>query len=74
MSDTSSKYEVPPYAIIYMAALEEDFPETLIKMPWLWQRHIDDTFMIWQHREDELKTFLEKLNNFHPFIKFTREY
>ena len=26
----------PPYAIIYIAALEEDFLETLIKKPWLW--------------------------------------
>ena len=64
----------PPYAIIYMAALEEDFLETLIKKPWLWWRYIDDIFMIWQHGEDELKTFLEKLNNFHPSIKFTCEY
>ena len=30
--------------------------------------------MIWQHREDELKIFLEKLNNFHPPIKFTCTY
>ena len=30
--------------------------------------------MIWQHVEDELKIFLEKLNNFHPSIKFTCEY
>ena len=57
-----------------MAALEEDFLETLMKKPWLWWRYIDDIFMIWQHREDELKTFLEKLNNFHPSIKFTCEY
>ena len=64
----------PPYAIIYMAALEEDFLETLMKKPWLWWRYIDDIFMIWQHGEDELKTFLEKLNNFHPSIKFTCEY
>ena len=64
----------PPYAIIYMAALEEDFLETLIKKPWLWWRYIDDIFMIWQPGEDELKTFLEKLNNFHPSIKFTCEY
>ena len=28
----------PPYAIIYMAALEEDFLETLIKKPSLWWR------------------------------------
>ena len=64
----------PPYAIIYMAALEEDFLETLIKKPWLWWRYIDDIFMIWQHGEDELKIFLKKLNDFHPSIKFTCEY
>ena len=64
----------PPYAIIYMAALEEDFLETLIKKPWLWWKYINDIFVIWQHGEDELKIFLEKLNNFHPSIKFTCEY
>ena len=57
-----------------MAALEEDFLETLIKNPRLWWRYIDDIFMIWQHREDELKIVLEKLNNFHPSIKFTCKY
>ena len=58
-----------------MAALEEDFLKTLIKKkPWLWWRHIDDIFMIRQQGEDELKTFLEKLNNFYPSIKFTSEY
>ena len=30
--------------------------------------------MIWQNGDDELKIFLEKLNNFHPSIKFTCEY
>ena len=44
----------PPYAIIYMAALEEDFLETLIKTPWLWWRYKDDIFMIWQHGDDEI--------------------
>ena len=58
-----------------MAALEKDFLETRIKKkPWLWWRYIDDIFMIWQHGEDELKIFLEKLNYFHPSIKFTCEY
>ena len=64
----------PSYAIIYMAALEEDFLETLIKKLWLWWRYIDGIFMIWQHGEDELKIFLDKLNNFHSSIKFTCEY
>ena len=30
--------------------------------------------MIWQHGEDKLKIFLEKLNNFYPSIKFTCNY
>ena len=45
----------PLHAI--MAALEEDFLEILIK------KLFDDIFMIWQHGEDELNIFLEKLNN-----------
>ena len=57
-----------PYAIIYMAAQEEDFLEIFIKKLWLWWRYIDDIFMIWQHEEDELKIFLEKPNNFHTLI------
>ena len=57
-----------------MAALEEDFLETLIKKPWPWWRYIDDIFMIWQHGENELKIFLDKLNNFHPYFKFTCEH
>ena len=65
---------VPPYAIICMAVLEEDFLETLIKKSWLWRRYPHDIFMIWQHGEDELKIFLEKLDNFHPSVKFICEY
>ena len=64
----------PPYAIIYMAVLEEDFLETLIKKPRLCRRYIHDISMICQHGEDELKIFLDELNNFHPSIKFTCEY
>ena len=60
-------------AIIYMAALEEDFLETLIKKPWLCWRYINDIFVIWQHGEDELKLF-KKINNFHASIKFTCEH
>ena len=30
--------------------------------------------MIWTHGEESLKTFLEELNDFNQFIKFTYEY
>ena len=64
----------PLYATIYLAALEKDFLEILIKNPRLCWRYIDNIFMICQHGKDEIKIFLEKLNNFHPSIKFTCEY
>ena len=57
-----------------MTALEEDFPETIIKKPWLWWRYIVDISVIRQHGEDELKIFLEKINNSDPSIKFSCEY
>ena len=30
--------------------------------------------MIWHHGENELKQFIDKLNKFHPNIKFTCDY
>ena len=64
----------PPYVIIFMAALEEEILESLVKKPWLWWRYIDDIFVIWHHRENELKQFIDKLNKFHPTIKITCDY
>ena len=31
-------------------------------------------FFVWELGEDYLKQFIEKLNAFHPSIKFTRKY
>ena len=64
----------PPNVIIFIAALEEEILEFLITKPWLWWRYIDDIFMIWHHRENELKQFIDKLNKFHPTIKITCDY
>ena len=36
-------------------------------------RHIDDIFFIWTENEDELEGFLQRLNAFHPNLKFTRD-
>ena len=36
-------------------------------------RCIDDTFFIWTASEKELDDFLERLNNFHPNLKFPHE-
>ena len=36
-------------------------------------RYIDDIFFIWTESEDELEHFLQRLNAFHPNLKFTHE-
>ena len=64
----------PPYAIIFMADLEESILKYIELKPRIWQRYIDDIFFIWEHREDSLKQFIETLNVCHPTIKFTAEW
>ena len=39
--------------------------------PWIWLRYTDDIFFIWTVSEIELDESLERLNNFHPYLKFT---
>ena len=64
----------PPYAILFMADLEEKTLSPSEKKPVVWWRYIDDIFFIWEHGEESLEKFLNKLNSFHPTIKFTAEY
>ena len=64
----------PPYAILFMADLEEKILSAFEEKPMIWWRYIDDIFFIWEHGEESLEKFLNKLNSFHPTIKFTAEY
>ena len=36
-------------------------------------RYIDDIFLVWDHGEQALTDFIEKLNTFHPTIMLTAE-
>ena len=36
----------------------------------LYRRYIDDIFIIWESKHNDLKNFLEYLNKKHPTIKF----
>ena len=49
------------------------FLESEIVMPWLWLRNIDDIRFMWTEGEDQLEGFLNRLDNFHPNLKFTDE-
>ena len=64
----------PPYAILFMDALEQQFLQSSPLKPLICWRYIDDIFFIWQHGEDKLKEFLRLLNSSHPTTKFTYEY
>ena len=61
-------------AILFMADLEEKILNVFEEKPMIWWRYIDDIFFIWEHGEESLEKFLNKLNTFHPTIKFTAEY
>ena len=63
----------PPYAILFMANLEEKMLEGFEKKPMIWWRYIDDIFFIWEHGEESLKVFIEKVNMLHSTIQFTLE-
>ena len=51
--------------------LKREFKTKLIIF---YKRFIDDIFIIWTGTEEELKTFMTKINNAHPTIKFTVSY
>ena len=41
---------------------------------YLWRRYIDDIFFLWEHGENKLKSFIDKINKVHPTIKYTAEW
>ena len=47
----------PPYAVLFMAALEEKILSKVKKKPSVWWRYIDDIFFIWEHGEESLQEF-----------------
>ena len=63
----------PPYACIFMDYVERDFLKNEQIQPWIWFRYTDDIFFIWTASEKELPEFLNRLNSFHPNLRFTHE-
>ena len=57
-----------------MADLEEKILNAFEEKPVIRWRYIDDIFFAWEHGEESLEKFLNKVNTFHPTIKFTAEY
>ena len=57
-----------------MTDLEKRLLSDIDLKPYIWWRYIDDIFLIWEHGEESLKLFLEKINKIHPTIKFTADW
>ena len=62
-----------PYACLFTDRIENGFLDSEVVKPWLWLRYIDDIFFIKTEGEDKLGGFLNRLNNFHPNLKFTHD-
>ena len=54
-----------------MADLEDKILSAFEEKPMMRWRYIDDIFFIWEYGDESLEKFLNKLNSFHPKIKFT---
>ena len=64
----------PLYACIYMDRVEQNFLETQELQPLGCRlRFIDDIIFICTLKKEELKTFMEKFNNFTPNLRFAYE-
>lgn len=61
----------PNYANIFMASIEEPFLAARSLKPLMYKRFLDDIFLIWNHGEESLLTFLDDFNSAHPSISFT---
>ena len=61
------------YANIFMGRLEGQLLRSVSLKPFSWFRFIDEVDMKWTHGHDNLKTFLQEANSFHPTIRFTAE-
>jgi hypothetical protein len=65
----------PSVANLFMASLEykllEQSPVDIQRE--FWKRFIDDIFLLWMGTDEELASFMEFINSFHPTIKFTHQ-
>ena len=61
----------PAYANLFLGFFEANALKNAPFQPHTWLRYIDDIFMIWTEGLDNLKIFIDYLNNIHSTIKFT---
>ena len=60
----------PNFSNVFMHELEQKFLTDVLYKPSVWWRFIDDIFALWPWGVDELHEFMNRLNLFHPPVKF----
>ena len=63
----------PAYANLFMGKLEKDLINIANQHIHTWKRFIDDIFIIWTGTTQEFESYMKKINQIHPTIKFTHE-
>ena len=63
-----------PYAVLFMAALEEKILNKVKKKSNVWWRYIGNICFYLEHGEEWLKEFFNEINSFHSSIRFTAEW
>ena len=56
-----------------MDYIKREFLKNKQIQPWIWFRYIDDIFFIRPASEKDLDEFLNRLNSFHPNLRFAHE-
>lgn len=64
----------PVLANIFMEDFEKEVLKTTTLKPRLWLRYVDDTFVLWPHRLEDIEVFHQHLNKRNKSIKFTIEH
>ena len=63
----------PIIANLFMEHLEEEAIQSPPSQPAVWTHYVDNTFVIWQHGDEELARFHRHLNQQSPNIQFTMD-
>ena len=61
------------FANIFMATVETEIINQSQFNPLTWKRYIDDVFSLWNINKEEINSFIELANSYHPTMKFKAE-
>ena len=70
---TGTKF-APIFTYVFMGQVEDGFLRAQGNVPLVWLHYIENVFFfICTHGENELKSFMEKVNQFYPSLSFRYE-